>query len=136
MWREKKKWAASVSMQVGERGEWILAGGLIGRQRKQSWKLPSLTKLVGDMVEMREVLPRWGMEKDRYLNVIALATFARDLLKTPNCRRQAERVLIGIKSGVVSEATTTEALSIVQYLYCRTRLERVMTNIIWKEIFR
>lgn len=136
MWREGKKWAASLSMQVGEKGEWILAGGLIGRQKRQSWDLPSTTKLVGDMIEMRETLPRWAMERDRYLNVIAMVKLAHSFTRKKGGRLQLERILAGIERGVISEATTSEALSIAQYLYCRNRLERVECNRIWREVFR
>lgn len=136
MWREGKKWAASLSMGVGERGEWILAGGLIGRQKKQNWKIPSPTKLIGDAAEMREILQRWGMEKDRYLNVIAMAKFAHRFTRIPGSRLLIERVMSGIESGVTSEATVSEALSIIQHLYCRNRLDRVWACEVWQGTFR
>ena len=137
MWREGKKWAASLSMRVGERGEWILAGGLIGRQKKQNWKLPSPITLMNDASRMAEIFQRWGMEKDRYLNVIAMVKFAHKYTRAgPGSRILIERVLSGIESGVTSEATVSEALSIVQHLYCRTRLDRITACGVWREVFR
>ena len=136
-WREKKKWASSLSMQVGERGEWILAGGLIGRQKTQNWKLPNPEVLIANASEMREVFQRWGMEKDRYLNVIAMVKFAHKYTRArEGSRILIERVLSGIESGVTSEATVSEALSIIQHLYCRTRLDRITACGVWREVFR
>lgn len=136
MWREGKKWAASISLQVHERGEWILAGGLIGRQKKQNWRLPSPIRLISEIQEVREVIQRWDMERDRYLNVVAMVKFAHKYTRVPGSRLLIERVMSGIESGVTSEATVSEALSIVQHLYCRTRLDRVRVCEVWREVFR
>jgi hypothetical protein len=136
MWREGKKWAASLSLGVGDRGEFILAGGLIGRVKRQNWKLMSITNFIPYINDARETLGVWAFQRDRYLNVIAMTKFAHELLKTPGQQKQSIRVMVGIESGVTSEATTAEALSIIQHLYCRTRLDRVITCSVWMEVFK
>jgi len=131
---EDDKWYGSLSLKVGDEGEMLITGGRITRTLSQSWAPHPFKKFLPTIEQHRTLLLKWDLTPigERGTEVLVYLAYWFSENEQPS---KANAILRGLERGEISEATISEALSIVQYRWARSRTDRMRTSLIWREFF-
>jgi len=134
LWEERDRWRAAVSIAVGRYGEFPVCEGLIERGGKNKF-MPAFTKMADKIQYIQETVNRWNFLPANTYSAQALAMLALNFMRDKKYRR-ARMILGAVISGDLNAATISEALSMVQEKFASTRLERLESASIWREVYR
>lgn len=136
MWAEgKDKWIAMISVTVGQEGEFPITGGTITRFNSDSWQLGSFKSLVKRIDEVRTQVRRWDYSAINDLGNVAMMQLALDYLRGGKPKKCISSLLLAIR-GEISQATISEALSIVQSRVAKSREDRLHSALVWSQVFK
>jgi hypothetical protein len=134
----RAEWYCYISLRIGiqgeKEGEVMVAGGRIERAETQSWKMPTFRVFLPTLQQQRQLILRWDRTPIGEFGNPALAELANYYIRNEELRK-ATLCLNAITRGELSAASISEALSIAQYKYARTRTEKLEAITIWKKMF-
>lgn len=142
LWKEKDGWAVVISFQVGEWGEFPLLGSRLTRWNEDKWKPLPPAFIEDNLQRLAEQIRRWDQSPSNSLGYVAMIKLALSYFKlgTSNLNwlqiKKGQRILMGAIRGEIAKATISEALSIVQMKWCRSREERLRSALIWSGVFK
>lgn len=132
---DDEQWFGAISLKVGDDGEMMIAGGPIKRAIRQLWAPPPFKKFLPTIEDERTRILRWDLTPiTEPLAALAIDRLS-DYYKRNEQPRKASAATNLFLRGEISEATVSEALSIVQYRLAKTRTERLQSALIWRRIF-
>jgi hypothetical protein len=133
--KKKDRWGAMISIAVGEDGEFPITGGTITRWNEEEWTLGSFKSMSKRIDEVRAQVRRWDESRGIALKDKAMIQLALSYFREGKSKKYVS-VLLGAVRGEIEEATVSEALSIVQTRWAKSREERLRSALIWSQIFR
>lgn len=133
LWKERDHWRAVISVAVGKDGEFPIAEAII--LRTQDKFFPPMVKIAARLVDTQKQVYQWGFAPANVYSSQAMARLTEHFLSTKRYRKakQINRALI---NGDINAATVSEALSMIQSLYCPSREDRLASALIWGEVYR
>lgn len=134
LWKDSHMWRCVISIIVGSRGDFPIAGGRIERGNKTKF-LPPLPKLRDKIQETREMIRRWNFQPANTYSAQALARMTEYYIRKKHYRK-ARITLSYLMNGTINAATVSEALSMVQTLVAKSREDRLESALIWAEVYR
>lgn len=140
LWKGKTHWRAVICVKVGKDGEFPIAEGVIVRERKVGRKLialqfPTFDNVSKGIDEVREQVIQWNWRAAAPYAHIALAKLS-NWMAIHGKGRKAIIINEVIIKGEILAATVSEALSMIQEKYAKTREERLAAALIWGEVYR
>lgn len=133
LWEERDHWRATICVAVGKDGEFPICEGFI--KRSQDKFMFPFDKMAKKIEETRNQVFRWNWSSASPYAHLALAKLALHFSKDGK-HRKARAVIQAIINGELTAATVSEALSMVQSRYAKTRAERLESAMIWGEVYR
>ena len=134
LWPERDHWRLVVSVAVGKAGEYPACEGLIMRDNKDKY-VPPFDKMESRIRLIRETVARWNFEPANRYSHLALAKLTKWFLQN-GMPRKAKATNEALITGEINAATVSEALSMVQSKYASTRERRLVSALIWWEVYR
>lgn len=142
IWQEKDGWAAVISFQVGEWGEFPILGNRLTRWNEDKWKPTPMNAIQDKLWNIATQIRRWDQSPSNSLGYLAMIRLALSYfnLGISNLSwskvKKGKSILMGAVRGEISRATISESLSIVQMKWCRSREERLRSALIWSNVFK
>lgn len=133
LWQERDHWRATISVQVGKFGVFPVCEGIIERKRDKF--MPPAAKMEQKLAEIQNQVYSWGFSPANTYSAQAIARITDWYLKE-GMPRKARAVNNAIITGELNASTVAEALSIVQNRYANTRERRMISALIWSEVYR
>lgn len=141
LWEARQCWRAVICVAVGRDGEFPIAEAIIIRGEKipgtniRAKPFPLFTKVSKEIEETRERVAVWNWRAAAPYAHIALAKLSNWYIDHGPVGK-ATMINNAIIKGEILAATVSEALSIIQSQYARTREERLASAMIWGEVYR
>lgn len=132
---EAEEWIAMISIAVGEEGEFPITGGIITRWNSDDWQLGTFKSLASRIDEVRSQVRRWDLSPSGSLGDKAMMRLALNYIREGKPKK-AISILLGALRGEISTATISEALSIIQVRWAKSREERLRSALIFSQIFK
>lgn len=135
LYKELNEWIAEITFDVGESGRFPLAGGKIIRAPGQMWKLPKYSTLYQRILQIKSQVSRWDREGfNQFSGPIAILHLVLFYIRRDQPKK-AKSIILGTIRGELWAGTISEALSIVQSKWCKSREERLQSALIWASNF-
>ena len=140
LWQGRDYWRAVICVAVGKDGEFPLAEAVIIREKKIDRKVvpkkfPTFDNIAKGIEETRDQIARWNWSSAAPYAHIALAKLSNYFI-TQGKGRKALAINNAIIKGEILGATVSEALSMIQSSYAKSREERLASAMIWGEVYR
>lgn len=133
LWRNKGQWWGMIAVQIGEDGEYPITGSEFDRDN--SCHMSVYPFMLPRIIQIQYQVARWKYERADPWADKAMMKLAIWYLKQANIKKAVSVLMTAIR-GELDEATAAEALSIVQWKYCKTKEEMMISARIWGEVFR
>ena len=133
VWQSKGEWWGMISVQVGGWGEFPITGSTFTSEIKP---VLSRHKFMWPRIEQVQLqVARWKHELAYPFSDKAMMKLAIHHLKQMHIKK-ALSILYAAVRGELEAASVSEALSIVQWKFYKTKEEMMLSARIWGEVFR
>jgi hypothetical protein len=140
LWQGKDYWRAVICVRVGKDGEFPLAEAIITRNGMtnrfiKAKTFPTFDNIAKGIQETVDQVARWNWSSASPYAHIALARLSNYFIEQ-GVNRKAMAVNNAIIRGEILGATISEALSMIQEKYAKSREDRLASALIWGEVYR
>lgn len=133
LWKQDKQWWGMIAVQVGEDGEYPITGGSFTPD--SSCHMSTYSFMLPRIEQVMEAVVRWTGEMYSLWGDKAVMRLAIYCIKHGKIKRALSLLFAAVR-GEFEACTVSEALSLVQWRWFKTKDEMLISCRIWSEVFR